>query len=194
MYLRIISLNEDATLSLGRFLGAHLPPSVLGLDGDLGVGKTHFVAGFAEGLGYTGSISSPTFTLVSEYVENGARLPLYHMDACRLPSADSFFEAGLDEYFAMGGICIIEWASLVRDALPPDTLNFRFVRLDEPDNDLTLLDKHDTDSNSIQIELPDDVAVRQIDMTWPDLPLFTTVYRHLVEAISQETMPGLRLA
>ncbi len=193
MHLRIISRNEYATVSLGRFLGANLPSCVLALDGDLGVGKTHFVAGVAEGLGYRGHVSSPTFTLVSEYDDEDVRLPLYHMDAYRLPSAEAFFDAGLDEYFARGGICMIEWASLVRPALPTDAIQLYFVRSDEQEDGDADQDLPGGDSAAIQIELPLDLSPRQIDMDWPDLPQFSGIPEHLIEAIKEGSISGLEL-
>ncbi|MNB80790.1 tRNA threonylcarbamoyladenosine biosynthesis protein TsaE [compost metagenome] len=87
---------------------------VIGLDGDLGAGKTAFSQSFARHLGVPGIVSSPTFTIIKEYA---GRLPLYHMDVYRLslPEAD---ELGLDEYFYGQGVCLVEWSSLIAELMP----------------------------------------------------------------------------
>jgi tRNA threonylcarbamoyladenosine biosynthesis protein TsaE len=91
--------------------------SVLALVGELGAGKTQFVKGLAAGLGHTGEVTSPTFTLVHEY--HGGRLPLYHFDFYRLERPDEALQLGLDEYLTGDGICVIEWADKFPDLLPP---------------------------------------------------------------------------
>lgn len=192
MQLHIHSINEAATVSLGKLLGEILPSCVLALDGDLGVGKTHFVAGLAFGLGIGDSISSPTFALVSEHIDNEARLPLFHMDAYRLPDAEAFFDAGLDEYFSMDGICIIEWASLVEEALPPDRLSFRFMRLETAVIDGTA-DTAIAGQVSEQIELPSDQAIRRIDINFPDLPWSRDLCAALSRRIGRGEIDGLSL-
>ncbi|MCL1884934.1 MAG: tRNA (adenosine(37)-N6)-threonylcarbamoyltransferase complex ATPase subunit type 1 TsaE [Defluviitaleaceae bacterium] len=86
------------------------------LSGALGVGKTIFVQGFAKGLGYTGRVTSPTFTLMNEY-EN-ARLPLYHFDLYRLKEESDLESIGCEEYFYGNGVCVIEWAERAEGFLP----------------------------------------------------------------------------
>lgn len=92
------------------------PGTVIAMYGDLGVGKTHFSAGFAKGLGIEDDITSPTFTIVCEY--HGGRLPFYHMDAYRIEDIDELQAIGFDEYIFGQGVCLIEWANLIEDALP----------------------------------------------------------------------------
>ncbi|MCD8216074.1 MAG: tRNA (adenosine(37)-N6)-threonylcarbamoyltransferase complex ATPase subunit type 1 TsaE [Clostridiales bacterium] len=85
------------------------------ISGDLGAGKTCFTKGFARGLGVKDHITSPTFTIVNEYE---GRLPLYHFDVYRLEGEDELYDIGADEYFFGNGVCVIEWAETVREAIP----------------------------------------------------------------------------
>lgn len=80
---------------------------VILLSGDLGVGKTTFTKGFAEGLGITATITSPTFTLMKTY--RGGRLTLYHFDLYRADNEEDVEELGFEDYFDGGGVCVIEW-------------------------------------------------------------------------------------
>ena len=100
---------------------------VICLYGELGSGKTMFVKGFATGLGIEGTITSPTFNIVKEYLDGEA--PLYHMDVYRLE--DSKEDIGLADYFKKGGICLIEWADLIEDILPKERLDIEFKIIDE---------------------------------------------------------------
>jgi tRNA threonylcarbamoyladenosine biosynthesis protein TsaE len=127
-----LSLTVDlpdpaATTAFGRRLGRSLfPGSVVALVGQLGAGKTHLVRAVAEGLDVTdlGAVSSPTFTLIHEY---RARLPVYHFDVYRLPDERSFLDLGVEESFAAGGACLIEWADRVAGSLPADRLDVRLT-------------------------------------------------------------------
>src|SRR5438270_6558998 len=107
-----------ATQAFGRRLATLLfPGAVVALVGSLGAGKTHLVRAVAEGLGVRDSrcVTSPTFVLIQEYQ---GRLPIYHFDAYRLGGAAEFGELGTEEYFAGDGVCLIEWADRVIEALP----------------------------------------------------------------------------
>ena len=86
------------------------------LHGDLGVGKTVFTKGFAAGLGVEEPVNSPTFTIIQIY-ESG-RLPLYHFDVYRIADVEEMDEIGYEDYFFGDGVCLIEWAELIRDILP----------------------------------------------------------------------------
>ncbi len=88
---------------------------VIGLDGDLGAGKTAFSQGYARHLGVRDIVSSPTFTIIKEYE---GRLPLYHMDVYRI-SFQEADELGLDEYFYGQGVCLVEWSSIIQELMPP---------------------------------------------------------------------------
>lgn len=117
----IILNNPEETERLGRQLAEGLAPNtVIALIGDLGTGKTAITKAIARGLGITSAITSPTFTIVQEYDEG--RLPLYHFDVYRVSDEDELFEIGFEEYFTRGGVCLIEWADLVLDLLPEDTM------------------------------------------------------------------------
>ena len=114
------TFGEEETRDLGRHLGrAAVPGEVICLDGDLGVGKTVFAQGFAEGLGITGPVASPTFTIVQSY--SRGRLPFYHMDVYRLEDEDELEAIGGSEMLDGDGVCLVEWGSRVEGLLPPET-------------------------------------------------------------------------
>ena len=96
------------------------------LDGDLGVGKTVFTKGFAEGLGIDDDITSPTFTIVNEY--HSGRIPFYHFDVYRIGDVEEMEEIGFDEYIFGEGVCLIEWANLIEEILPP---HYQTVKIDK---------------------------------------------------------------
>ena len=109
--------SPEETFELGEKIGeAAKPGQVYTLNGDLGVGKTVFTQGVAAGLGITEPVSSPTFTIVQVYEEG--RLPFYHFDVYRIGDIEEMEEIGYDDYFFGEGICLIEWAELIRDILP----------------------------------------------------------------------------
>lgn len=109
--------SPEETFELGKKIGeAAKPGQVYTLNGDLGVGKTVFTQGVAAGLGITEPVSSPTFTIVQVYEEG--LLPFYHFDVYRIGDIEEMEEIGYDDYFFGEGICLIEWAELIRDILP----------------------------------------------------------------------------
>lgn len=106
--IELYSAGVDETRRFGALLGGLLRAGdVVLLHGDLGAGKTAFTQGIGEGLGVPGSISSPTFTLLKEYV---GRLPLYHFDLYRLDDPLELEALGFDQYFYGEGVSIVEWA------------------------------------------------------------------------------------
>ncbi|HQR03158.1 MAG: tRNA (adenosine(37)-N6)-threonylcarbamoyltransferase complex ATPase subunit type 1 TsaE [Proteobacteria bacterium] len=110
--------DEAATLALGARLGSVLGPgAVLYLEGDLGVGKTTLVRGILRSLGYAGRVKSPTYTLVEPHVVSG--LYLYHFDFYRFNQPEEYLDAGLDEYFSDGNVCLVEWPDKAAPYLPP---------------------------------------------------------------------------
>ena len=113
---RYESYSEGDTLSLARKLGeAANEGDIFCLIGDLGVGKTVFSKGFAQGMGIDEHITSPTFTIVHEY--EGV-LPLYHFDVYRISDASEMDEIGYEEYFYGQGVCLIEWANIIPEIIP----------------------------------------------------------------------------
>lgn len=109
--------SENETFQVGKTLGDKAEKGqIYTLTGDLGVGKTVFTKGLAEGLGITEPISSPTFTIVQIY-ESG-RLPLYHFDVYRIGDVEEMEEIGYEDYFYGEGVCLIEWANLIGEILP----------------------------------------------------------------------------
>ena len=113
----INSFCAKDTYELGEKIGQMAKPGmVISLTGDLGVGKTVFTQGLAKGLGIEEPVNSPTFTIVQVY-EKG-RLPLYHFDVYRIGDVEEMDEIGYEDYFYGEGVCLIEWADLIREILP----------------------------------------------------------------------------
>ncbi|MBQ1189028.1 MAG: tRNA (adenosine(37)-N6)-threonylcarbamoyltransferase complex ATPase subunit type 1 TsaE [Lachnospiraceae bacterium] len=111
------SFCPEETYALGKSLGeAAKPGDVICLNGDLGVGKTVFTQGFADGLAITEPVNSPTFTIVQEY--HDGRLPLYHFDVYRIGDISEMDEVGYEDYFFGEGVCLIEWSNLIEEILP----------------------------------------------------------------------------
>ena len=120
-----IQLNSEAdTRILGlRIAEAAEPGDIIALIGDLGTGKTALTKYIAEGLGVTEEVISPTFTIVKEY--RSGRLPLFHFDVYRLGSGEELLDIGAEDYLEDGGVSVIEWADIVADVLPADSLVIR---------------------------------------------------------------------
>ena len=113
----IESYSAKETFGIGKEIGETAKPgSVYTLIGDLGVGKTVFTQGVAEGLGITEPISSPTFTILQVYEEG--RIPFYHFDVYRIGDVEEMEEIGYEDCFYGEGICFIEWANLIEEILP----------------------------------------------------------------------------
>ncbi len=113
----IESFKPEDTFSLGQKIGKEAKPgSVYTLVGDLGVGKTVFTQGLADGLGITEPVNSPTFTIVQVYEEG--RIPFYHFDVYRIGDISEMDEVGYEEYVYGEGVSLIEWANLIEDILP----------------------------------------------------------------------------
>ena len=111
------SFSEEMTFEIGKKLGEKANKGeIICLEGDLGVGKTVFTKGFAEGLNIEDNIDSPTFTIVQEYTEG--RIPLYHFDVYRIGDISEMDEIGYEDYFFGEGVCLIEWASRIEELIP----------------------------------------------------------------------------
>lgn len=114
----IESFSAEETYALGEKIGQEAKPGqVYTLIGDLGVGKTVFTQGVAAGLGITEPVSSPTFTIVQIYEEG--RMPFYHFDVYRIGDPEEMEEVGFDDCIYGEGLCLIEWANLIEEILPP---------------------------------------------------------------------------
>lgn len=111
------TFSPEETRALGRRIGQQAKPGDLyTLNGDLGVGKTVFTQGIAQGLGITEPVNSPTFTIVQVYEEG--RMPFYHFDVYRIADLSEMDEIGYEDYFYGDGLCMIEWANLIGELLP----------------------------------------------------------------------------
>ena len=114
------------TEALGEKLGKALTAgAVVAYTGDLGAGKTAFTRGVARGLGVTDTVTSPTFTIVSEYE---GRLPLFHFDLYRLGSGEELFDIGWEDYLERGGVCCVEWSERAAEMLPSHCVRVHLAR------------------------------------------------------------------
>ncbi len=130
--MEYLSHSPEETERIGETLAHRLSGgAVLALRGGLGMGKTAFTRGLARGLGYTGRVTSPTFTIVNEYE---GKTPLFHFDMYRLGGEDELFDIGWDDYLTRGGVCVVEWSERIERALPPETLTVSIER-GEGEND-----------------------------------------------------------
>ena len=130
--MEVLTRSAAQTEQLAKKLAAHLTAGdVIAFYGDLGAGKTAFTRGLAAGLGVTDAVTSPTYTIVNEYLSG--RLPLFHFDLYRLSSGDELFDIGWEDYLRRGGVCAVEWTENVEDAVEPTyTVTIRHIP-DEPD-------------------------------------------------------------
>lgn len=117
----IETYDREETFHLGRRLGELAQKGeIYCLSGNLGTGKTVFTQGFAKGLGIDEPVSSPTFTIIQEYEEG--RIPLYHFDVYRIEEIEEMEQIGYEDYFFGEGVCLIEWAELIRELLPSEPI------------------------------------------------------------------------
>ena len=131
--------TENVGAALGRVLQ---PGTILAYRGDLGAGKTAFTRGLARGLGCDDMVTSPTYTIVNEYLSG--RMPLFHFDMYRLGSEDELFDIGWEDYLERGGVCAVEWSENVWGAME-DAIVVTISRIDE-------------DTRKIEIEGGDAIA------------------------------------
>ena len=138
MEYKFISQSESDTIELAENIeGEKFPGMVICLSGELGSGKTVFTKAFANSLGITESVTSPTFNIIKEY-PNG-ELPLYHMDVYRLEG--DVKELGLEEYFDGDGVTIIEWADMIEEVLPKERLDIN-IKVTGEDSRIFILRPH----------------------------------------------------
>ena len=134
--MEIVSNSPAETEALGQRLAEKLNPGdIIAFTGDLGAGKTAFTRGLARGLGYAEPVTSPTYTIVNEYL--GGRLPLFHFDMYRLRSSDDLWDIGWEDYLDRGGVCAVEWSENVEDALE-DALTVTIEKLGEESRRITI--------------------------------------------------------
>ena len=124
------------TEALGFALGKILKPgTVIAYCGDLGAGKTAFTRGLARGLGCADLVTSPTYTIVNEYLSG--RMPLFHFDMYRLRSSDDLFDIGWEDYLDRGGVCAVEWSENVADAME-DAITVKIEKTGEDTRRITI--------------------------------------------------------
>ena len=124
--------SPEETEALGAALAQRLRPGqVIAYRGDLGAGKTAFTRGLARGLGVREPVTSPTFTIVNEYL--GGTMPLFHFDMYRLGGDDDLFDIGWEDYLERGGICAVEWSENVPEAVA-DAITVNILKDDADDN------------------------------------------------------------
>ena len=128
--------SPEQTEEVGAALSKVLSPgTVIAYRGDLGAGKTAFTRGLARGLGVTDPVTSPTYTIVNEYL--GGRMPLFHFDMYRLHSADDLWDIGWEDYLERGGICAVEWSENVAGAME-DAITVTIEKLGEDSRRITI--------------------------------------------------------
>lgn len=136
MQYKLTTYSEDETIEIAQNIESEkFPNMVICLVGDLGSGKTLFTKAFAQALGITDNITSPTFNIIKEY--DNAEMKLFHMDVYRLSDINQ--DIGIEEYFTKRGVCIIEWADLIEEILPKNRLDIKFKILDENTRQLLII-------------------------------------------------------
>ena len=134
--MEYITNSPAETEALGASLAAKLSPgTVIAYRGDLGAGKTAFTRGLARGLGCDELVTSPTYTIVNEYL--GGRLPLLHFDMYRLSSSEDLFDIGWEDYLERGGVCAVEWSENVPEAMA-GALTVNIEKLGDTDRKITI--------------------------------------------------------
>ena len=134
--MQFITNSPGETEKIGAALSKILAPgAVIAYRGDLGAGKTAFTRGLARGLGVNDPVTSPTYTIVNEYL--GGRMPLFHFDMYRLHSADDLWDIGWEDYLERGGICAVEWSENVADAME-DAITVTIEKLGEDTRRITI--------------------------------------------------------
>ena len=127
--MQYITNSPAETEAIGAALGNIVKPgTVIAYRGDLGAGKTAFTRGLAKGLGCREIVTSPTYTIVNEYL--GGSMPLFHFDMYRLGSEDELFDIGWEDYLERGGVCAVEWSENVWGAME-DAIVVTISRLSE---------------------------------------------------------------
>lgn len=147
--MEFVTRSAAETEELAKSFAASLAPGeVIAFYGDLGAGKTAFTRGLAAGLGVIDAVTSPTYTIVNEYLTG--RLPLFHFDLYRLSSGDELFEIGWEDYLRRGGVCAVEWTENAEDAIEPTrTVIIRMIPDDPDGRSITILGGTERDDLSL---------------------------------------------
>ena len=133
----MLTHSPEETRAFGRRLAEQLRPGdVLLFYGNLGAGKSEMTRGIAEGLGVSGPVTSPSFTILNVY--DDGRVPLYHFDWYRLNSEDELYEMGMDEYLGGDGVAVVEWPTQCPEAIPDTHLAVTLKPVGESDREITL--------------------------------------------------------
>ncbi len=133
--VKVVTKSEAETMAVGRFIGERATEDLfLALIGDLAAGKTHFVQGLAQGMGISGTVTSPTFTILNFY---DAPLFLAHFDFYRLQNEEELWNIGWEEY-AAGGVTVAEWAELFPHLIPADAFTLRFAVTGETEREILI--------------------------------------------------------
>lgn len=134
--MEFITDSPRQTEAVGAALAGQLHPGdIIAYEGDLGAGKTAFTRGLARGLGIDDAVTSPTYTIVNEYLSG--KMPLFHFDMYRLGSADELFDIGWEDYLERGGVCAVEWSENVAEAMD-GAIRVRIDRLGEEHRRITI--------------------------------------------------------
>lgn len=121
-----LSKSEQDTILFAKDFAKKLSKGdIVVLSGELGSGKTKFVQGILKYFGLENEISSPTFTIVNEYMKDD--INIYHFDVYRLSDIDEFYAMGGEEYFSKG-ICLIEWGEMIESILPEHYIKIIFKK------------------------------------------------------------------
>lgn len=138
MNITYVSNSPTETKKIASELATKLNGGeVIAFYGDLGQGKTCFVTGLAEGLGFNGEVSSPTFAIINEYI--GGRLNLYHFDMYRVSGWDDLYSTGYFDYMESDGVLAVEWSENIENALPDNSIKITIKRLDETKREITIV-------------------------------------------------------
>jgi len=120
--MRIVIKDKRHLLQAAKLLLNHAGPfKILAFYGSMGAGKTTIIKAVCKVLGASGTVSSPTFTIVNEYT-TGNGDSLYHIDFYRIRKKEEVFDFGLEEYFSSGAYCFLEWPELIEELLPEETV------------------------------------------------------------------------
>ena len=140
MKIEVLTKNEQQTMAVGQKLAESMcVPQVISLVGDLGAGKTTFAKGFAKGLGIDKMVTSPTFTILNEYLES--KINMYHFDMYRLESEDEARAVGFETYFdlsTLDGITLVEWAENTKGILPKSYLQVTIEKVGDEERKITI--------------------------------------------------------